>query len=489
MELNAASTRPGRPHYLALAADWIDAYWRWVWPWLTALLTAQIYASFRLNCDAMSYLSVARNLARHGAFINRGSPHVHFALGYPVIISPAYLFAHPFVVIQTMHLALSVLLLAGIYRWFRLCTGPGAALVAALVMVNVAVWDSYRQPWSENAFMPLEMWAAVLLGMAARTRSHRQLWAAMAGAVVLVMATVAVRQIGVFLAAGFAAAMLVQKLRGQISWRRALVCTLIVGMAAIAVFLALKIYDDRTAVGSGTVSYAQLTRENLDSPDSGVIEGLRRQTGDIGRLLTPGLWKTYARQGEWWNINTILFLLVCIPIALGWWRLARATADPLALTFPFYFVFCVCFPFDNGTRYTLPMLPVLAAAIWYACQALKGRAGKEIFLVLVVLHLSVTLGFWLNNSAIERRWAGEWPALTRAVTMIPIDQGAVAERGLPYEQWVSLMYLSDRQIDYLAKGEAAGANTRWLLLLKNAADEPGFQVVQQKEGIKLEQRE
>jgi len=489
--LPEAST--GEKYVLLSAFEWLQGHRKLVMLVLVAILAMQISPNFELNPDGVSYMSIARNLALHGRLERLGSAHAHFAPGYAVLISPAFFFAaRPFVLIQVINLLLCVLFMLGTYAWLARYDREMALLATAFVLVNAGFMDLFRRASAEMAFMPAMMGAALALAVAAQTRQRQTLWKAMAAAVMLVMLACFIRQVGVILAAGFAAAMVAGAIRGQVGWLRAIVCTSAMAAAAGLVCAALVVHDNQAAKAGSELetgyTYLNETTRSLNSRDAGLMEGLRRETAEVGRLVLPGLWKAHARSGQWLNINTILYLLVCIPVAVGWWRFARKTFDPLVLTFPFYFVFLVCFPFDSGARYMVPMLPVVSAGVWLALQSLRGRGGKEVFFVLVVVHLLVSIGFWQNSAMAARRDARRWPATERVATMIPRDQGALAERGLDYDQSLFLEYVVDRRIFRLEKEETIHPKVEWLLAPQSSSDEPGFHLERAMEGVKLERR-
>ena len=164
------------------------------------------------------------------------------------------------------------------------------------------------------------------------------------------------------------------------SWRRAAASAAVVGLFAVALTLALVVLDRQGARRSapGAVTYAQLLQAPGQSIVGQIVEGIRRQSAEVGRLLVPGMFRTYARQGEWLNINTWVFSVVFLLVTIGWWKFVKRTADPLALTFPFHFAACVAWPVDTGTRLTAPMLPVLAASVWFVMEGLGKGAGGHI---------------------------------------------------------------------------------------------------------------
>jgi hypothetical protein len=426
----------------------------------------------------------------HGELKRLGSPHVRYAPGYPVLISPAFLFGpQPFVAVQIIQWFYAVLLILGTYAWFARYAGRSAIWVTALALLNAGFWDLFRQASSELAFMPCLMWGSVLLTGAAQSPKAGRAAAKMAGAIVLVAAACATRQAGAMLVVGFALAMAMQAMRRQIGWGRAASCSAALGICIAAVSWGLIALDHRGAreAGPAEIGYTDAFRMPGKSLAAQVAEGVRRQTAEVGRLLLPGLWKTHAREWDWQDVNTWIFLAVCVPVAIGWWKLCKATADPLALTSPFYVALYVVYPFDSGTRFTVPMLPVLAASVWFVLSPLGGKRSL-IFLVLAVVHGLVAAGFWLDDAVhVRRRWE-QWPAMEHVARAIPPQAKIIALRPSVDDQWMFLMYLSDRAVEPETLQQPVASDADWIVTSGAEPDWPGFHAVGQVDDYKLETR-
>jgi len=466
--------------------EWIERR-RWFAMALIAILLAvQITPKLKMSPDGVSYLSVARSLLRHGELKRLGSPHVRYAPGYPVLISPAFLFGpRPFVAVQIIQWFYAVLLMLGTYAWFARYAGRSAIWVTALTLLNAGFWDLFRQASSELAFMPCLMWGSVLL--AAQSPKAGRAATMMAGAIVLVAVACATRQAGALLVVGFALAMAMRARRRQIGWGRAAASSAALGISIAAVSWGLIAFDHRGAreAGPAEIGYTDAFRMPGKSLAAQVAEGVRRQTAEVGRLLLPGLWKTHAREWDWLDVNTWIFLAACVPVAIGWWKLCKATADPLALTLPFYVALYVVYPFDSGTRFTVPMLPVLAACVWFVLSPL-GAKRSLIFLVLVVLHALVAAGFWLDDVAhVRRRWE-QWTPMEHVARAIPPQAKIIALRGSEDDRWMFLMYLCDRAVEPESLRQPVATFADWIVTSKAEPDWPGFHAVGQVDDYKLE---
>jgi hypothetical protein len=102
--------------------------------------------------------------------------------------------------------------------------------------------------------------------------------------------------------------------------------------------------------------------------------------------------------------------LFCL-LAIGWWRLLRARDDVLACSFPFYFALYVLWPFAAGTRYLLPMWPLILLCLWLLLRA-PAAPRRVVFALLLVAHAAVGVGSWGWRDRPEaRRCNAQWSSL------------------------------------------------------------------------------
>src|SRR5204862_6785908 len=122
-----------------------------------------------------------------------------------------------------------------------------------------------------------------------------------------------------------------------------------------------------------------------------------------------------------------------VSIVVGWWRLCRRRPDVLLWTAPFYIALNVLWSADQGGRYTLPMLPVMAAALWSAATSM-GPAMRRFAMPFVAAHAIVALGYWLGvDLPRTRETNAHWPALDALVARIDTDRDRVAVLKMPPE--------------------------------------------------------
>ena len=473
------------------AVKWIERR-RWLaFVFIAILLAIQITPKLTMSPDGVSYMSIARSLISHGELNRLGSPHLRYAPAYPILISPTFFFGpRPFVAVQIIQWLCAILLIVGTYAWFAPYAGRSAIWITLLALLNAGFWDLFRQASSELAFMPCVMWGSVLLAAAAKTPSARRATAMMAGAIVLVAIASAIRQAGALLTIGFVLALTLRAIRRQITWTRAIACAASLGISIAAVSWGLIAFDHHGAreAGPAEIGYTDAFRAPDASLVSQIIEGVRRQSAEVGRLLIPGMWKAHALAHDWHDPNTWIFLAACLPIAIGWWKLCKTTADPLALTLPFYLALYVIYPFDSGTRFTVPMLPVLAASLWFILAPL-GNNRSPVFLILIILHTSVAVGYWIDDAAhVRHRWQ-HWTAIQQVSHAIPPEAKIIVLRGFAGDDWMFLMYLTDRPVAPESINDPLAKDADWIVTSNLDEYFPGFHPVTQVGNYKIETRD
>lgn len=390
--------------------------------WMAAVAAAfvlQLSPLWYATPDSAVYLSLARSLIQNGHFSALGSPHLAYPPGYPLIASAAFAFgSQPFFVLSIINLVLALCLIGGVYRWSQDQFGRGGAAITLFVLVNATVWYYYRRALSDFAFMAAAIWTAIALNRMLGSRSAREATRNAAIAAVLLAALAMVREAGITFAAGLGLAVAIEAVRGKLAWSRiAGVAAAVAAPAALAI-IAFTSYDAAVAQHSplllGTHVSGFLDPNVSFFPR--LAEGLRLRTSEIARLLIPGMFKTYGHKGQWLNPNMLVFVPVAIAIAVGWWRSlfdnrARAV-DVFSATLPFYVGLYIVWGFDADTRYMMPMLPVLAGALWTVMQPLGSRRAM-LFGCLIVAHLAVSAGYWISID-LPRAWRcnAQWGIVT-----------------------------------------------------------------------------
>jgi hypothetical protein len=194
---------------------------------------------------------------------------------------------------------------------------------------------------------------------------------------------------------------------------------------AIVVFLLLLWRESETARGWGGLrpTYAGQILGASQGLGAQLLEGLRLRMAEVGRLLLPGMHKAYAPAHTWWHVNTLVYGAVAVLVGYGWVRAVRARRDVLLWAAPFYVLLYVIWPFDQGTRFLAPLLPVWVVAPWFALGAFRRLLPLRpaVVVVLLVAHLGVAVGGWVR-SLDARHQDDLWPAVDRVAERVRSEE-------------------------------------------------------------------
>ena len=420
-----------------------------------ALIACQLVSSLPyLTPDTVQYLSIARSLATHGTMLRLGQEQVLYAPIYPFLMTPLFwLGDEPFLALSFLNVALLAAFGFLVYRWCRV-SAPGAALfVALLTVVDTTVALNYRRSLSETIFCPMLYGLAILYDRILAGRLPRGAWPFV---VALQCAAALTRQIGIFLAIGFAIAALLQAVHGRRSWRNALLVSALAIGPPVLIVAAWTNYDNARATQfSNTDMLASTARNGVvtDLPVSPLSlrlsEGLRVRIAETGRTTIPGLYNSYSK-GRWLDINSLVYLPVFALVLLGWRRQLR-TGGVLAIVWPMYFLFHVYWPFDQSGRYAVPMIPFLFVCLWDSLERL-GSCRRPLFAVLIAAHFAVSFGFFVMIDAPRARdLRAQWPAL-RDIADRYADQPLGVARN-SFELQLPLEFFLDREVPVLPPDE------------------------------------
>lgn len=454
-----------------------------------AVMAIQISPLWYATPDAAVYLSIARSIARGGPITALGNPHLALPIGYPIMVAPAFLISdYPFLYISLIHWLLTLILMAGVFRWASQFGRKAALLIAALVMANASLWIYYHRTLSELAFMTVSVWAVCFLnaGISASRQTRQAITQLALGSVLLAFAA-SVRESGAVFAVGFAAAATLAAARARISLRRSALRTIaaaspaMLAVAAFVIFDTHRIRHSPIALGTHIAGFTDSARGFLFR----LNEGGRLRLSEIGRLLVPGMFKAYGRAGQWFNPNVIVFIPVALLVALGWFRLIQRHCDVFAATLPLYCAVYVLWAFDADTRYMLPMLPVLVASLWFAFESID-RARLVAFGALFLLHLVVATGYWLNVEIPRARACNRhWPTIIRMATSISGEQGSVEASTVSDCPRLLLEFALDRAVDPVHDPASVPANARWLLTKDQGRLPANYESVVSEAGLEL----
>jgi len=128
------------------------------------LLATQLTSLWSPTPDAAGYISIARSIAHGGPPTNMGSAKLHYAPGYPLLVSPAFWTSdRPFLLLLVMQWLFAVAFMLGVYYWAKTWFAGSELWITALAMANIGLWMHARTTISELPFMALLMGTALAL--------------------------------------------------------------------------------------------------------------------------------------------------------------------------------------------------------------------------------------------------------------------------------------------------------------------------------------
>jgi hypothetical protein len=440
------------------------------------LLAVQVGPWWYSSIDSASYLSMARSFAGSGKLSNLGSPLLWYSPGYSALISPLFLFAErPFMGIATLQLMLAVGLMLGVYRWAREVAPEAAIWIACLTVVNHGFWIHFRRPLSEVAFMCALAWAINFLRWLALRApgvpNGTAFYGRLAAAAALTSLACVIRPVGVMLAPAIGVWSFRLAIAGQLSWSRAAITSMVIGMAA-GLPVALFVHHERAAAEElNRRSYLDEFHEAAQSPLESYSRGVQLCISDIGRVCIPGLFKSHGTPGNWTDINMIVHLPFLLVVCCGWWRWCRRENDVFAWFVPFYVLLIAAHAMDTGARLLLPLLPALFVALWFGIEWI-GAQRQYVAAACICLQVVVAGSYWLAvDLPRARRYEQIWPAVDEAVARIESDLGVVDAARIPGEVQLMLAVALDRPV---VCREDQAPTARWSLTLAEQTAPKGF---------------
>ncbi len=388
---------------------------------------------------------MARSIAHQHEIINIGSHQWYYAPLYPLLISPVFLLnSKPFLLISIINVVTAMLLILGVYKWFSRFSKNGAAIIAALVAVNTGLWDICREPRADTLFSALLIWAAVAMSKLLEDREFGRtedsvaettppvgvrstiLWTIVA--MVLVMAACLTRQVGIFLVAGLGVAMLIRVYRKDVKPNR-LLSGAIIAASALAVVIVLMIHDHHSAAGAAT--YTDQFGEENHSLVSQIVEGLRRQTAEIGRLMIPGMWGSFKPSSAVVERQHDCLFAVRNPDRRRLVDDGERDCGPARVHVSVLLCDVCVVAVRPGTRFTVPMLPVLFGSAWFLLR--RWRWQSLAMVSLLIAHLAVSIGYLVHDAKIVKQQNQDWPDLEK-----------VAGRSAPMRtRWANCPFIAD----------------------------------------------
>jgi len=455
------------------------------------LLAVQVSSLSYSQGDAPGYLSIARHVARGDGLVNRSSPVLWYPPGYSLLISPLFVLGDlPALAISVFHFLLAISLMCGVYLWAKRFVPATAVWVAAITVGTAAFSTHYRRPMSEVAFMTASIWAMVFIERAAAETSRPRLVANALAATLLFGMSGLIRSIGIALAGGVGARLGLAAIKGRIAWPRAVALAIPAVLAPLVIVTAVTLRDRAFGHALGQDTYLTCIAEQTNPVLAGsLVPWFAVVVGEIGRVSIPGMWKSYAAIGAWWDVNTLVYLPFSLSLVVGWLRWARRGDDVLCWTLPFYLAILTYCRFESGGRYWLPMTPAIVACTWFLLEPM-GRRRQPLFAALWMLHLAATSVFWLGQDLPDTLALNAcWPEAKSAAAMIGADRDCVTVAEEISDVGYLLSLELDRRVAEWPKGGAIPRGTCWLVLPAKAPPPPGFAKHGQVDGDVLWRRE
>jgi len=412
----------------------LDKFTVWVmFPWsgrarimviiaVALMLMVQISPYWQPTMDGSAYLSIARSIGAGAGLERFGEVHLFFAPGYSVLIAPLTVFGLSFLAFSVAHWVFLVLFFVGTYVWARRIVPRWAMVIAILSAMNVGVMDLFRRTLSEAAFMPLLVWGAVVLdrlvGVDRENESDVPVWWIVAG-IGIVAGLCVVRQAGLALPLGLAVLVVYRAMVDQHFGARVwLVSAMIVG-AGLASTVGLSLFDANQAASlGGGQNYVRLLFEPDTSLMVQLFDTARLRIQSIGRLLVPGMFKAY---GGWLNPAMLIYVPVTLCVAAGWVITILKCSNVLVWSFPFYIGLYLIWPYDQGTRFMVPMVPVfwivlLMLAKRWEINRRRLRRGAAVLILLSGLTSAI---YWVTDLRDAIGFDRQWAPIRAICTQVP----------------------------------------------------------------------
>ncbi|WP_231742745.1 hypothetical protein [Polystyrenella longa] len=396
------------------------------------LVAIQISPYWYATRDGAEYVSVARSIGTEGEFNNYGSPRTKVPPVYPLLISPAWWTGErPWLAVSCIQAGWGLVLLAGTWWWFRRLIPDHAVTLTGITMVNASLWYYYARTLKEIVFLALllsTLWAMQQLLNALNTKqksSCRALCLRGLLSTSLLTLLCLTRYSAVVLSAGLGLVLLKQSWQSRTHWWRVVIVPALVSLVpCVAVYCYLS-WDQQMAAVHGHGTYIAAWQEAGSTFVSRLNESLIRRTEDFGRVLLPGMFKSYSNQPTWFDWNMLIFIPTIIVVLYGWWRLFRTRDDLFVALFPFYLLLYLAWPYQQGTRFAVALLPLAFACYWTGCQRLL-RFGPLALSLLFILHLAVSSSYWLfverPRVAYEDRYWQEVDAISKHLPAEVLEQ-------------------------------------------------------------------
>ena len=438
---------------------------------------ADHHASLVSTPDAACYLSIARSMVTSSTVTRLGSSNLYFGIGYPTLISPVFLAGpEPFFLLSLVHAAWAVVYAVGVFRWVRRYDLRAGLPIAMLAIGNAVVLLNFRRTLSEVAFCGVLLWlvnAYAVLFDQGRVNRH-----ALLAAIVLQALLPLIRPAGIVFVTGFLVQVFGAVRRGELTRIRALSVAGAVGCqppCARRVLAYRRGGGFAITNGTGPTGHSERLGANPRMPRWSralrrMAAGLWLRGGEICRLLIPG---AFDLGSGWLQGIKILYLPALAALAFGWYRLIRLPCDAFAWSLPAYVVLHVYWPCAQGSRFFVPLLPLLLLCCWLSLRRLHPR-GMQFLWCMVALHMACAVGHWLSKDRfLAERTNRGWSDMRCLADVARAEAGPLVASPEVGDCHYALEYLVDRPVHLSAEDLAPPADS-WLVVTREAGCPAGW---------------
>lgn len=421
--------------------------------------------------DGPGYLSIARSIASGDGLTRFGTPHLFFAPGYPAVIAPAFLFSdRPFLLLSVFHWVLLLVFTLGTYVWAKALLPEYALSIAVLSTINVGVMYYFRRTASEAVFMPLLMWGAACLDILVRRNETSRPWMLPLCAIFSAFLCV-VRQAGFALTAGFCLMAASLAFAKNLSWRRALYYAVVVGLSCALLGGSLVLYDRKMAAAYGGAAYINEAISANMPLTTQLLEGLRLRIQEIGNLILPGAFKA---RGGWLNPCMLLYVPLFLVVWRGWFLLVRDHTSALVWAFPFYLGLYIVWPFQQGSRFMTPLVPLF----WMALIVVVARsrfkpALPQAIVCAILLGFLTSILYLFHDIRQAHRVARLWTTVDAISARLP-KNGRLGTLKASRDLQLMLQVARDRPVRALDDRRLGVEGIDFLLVHPATETVPGF---------------
>jgi hypothetical protein len=334
-----------------------------------AVLFAGITASYYLfGADSARYVELGRSLAHGNGYFYFTAPERSFPPGFPAALAPVNLFlGDSFAVSARWSAIIAALVFPAAYAFAR--TRTAAIPIAVLTIASAGFLDIViGNPRSEPIYMVCSFgFLAWAWHAASRPEPARRSVSFIAAGALLLLLTVATRSIGIAVVGAVAMVLLERVLAPEPGVRRfppELVIPLVAGVAFLVLWFAwtrfASRFDSDTGVGSSYVQHLllldphhrELGRVSPLAFLTRIGRNLVDQLAHAAELLTQLPWV----KARWFSP----FAAAVGGLTLaGLWSELRRPQRLLAWYFLGYVAILLMWPYDEGTRFLVPILPLL----------------------------------------------------------------------------------------------------------------------------------